>query len=114
MYQELATLGSHVHVSVLCPGMVRTKIADSRRNWPERLGTAPDMPDDQMAQMFEAMLRSLVEGGVEPEAVAEDVSRAVQEERFWILPNAESYGPVIKEVAASAVEGRTPPMLVPA
>lgn len=110
MYQELATLGSHVHVSVLCPGLVRTRIADCTRNWPDRLGSVPPARTDQMSQMFDTMLRSLIEGGMEPADVAQQVFSAVQEERFWVRPNAESLGPLIKEVAASAVEGRTPPM----
>ncbi len=114
MYQELATRGSNVHVSVLCPGMVRTRIADSTRNWPDRLGTVPQARNDEMSQMLDTVLRSLIDGGMEPADVAQQVFNAVQEEWFWVLPNAESFGPAIKEVAASAVEGRTPPMLRPA
>lgn len=114
MYQELATLGSNVHISVLCPGMVRTRIADSTRNWPDRLGSVAQGQNAEMSQMFETMLRSLIEAGMEPADVAQQVFSAVQEERFWVLPNAESFGPAIKEVAASAVEGRTPPMVRPA
>ncbi len=114
MHQELATLGSHVHVSVLCPGMVRTRIGDSARNWLDRLGSMPEKRNDEMSQMAETIMRSLIEGGIEPAEVAQQVFTAVQEERFWVLPNAESLGPVIKEVAASAVEGRTPPIVQPA
>lgn len=89
--------------------MVRTRIADSTRNWPDRLGNVPQARNEQMTQMFQTMLRSLIEGGMEPSEVAQQVFSAVQEERFWVLPNAERYGPGIKEVAASAVEGREPP-----
>jgi hypothetical protein len=32
----------------------------------------------------------------------------------WTLPNVESFTPAIKEIAASAVECRTPPMVQPA
>lgn len=114
MHQELATLGSNVHVSVLCPGMVRTRIADSTRNWLDRLGSVPERRSDEMSQMFDTMLRSLIEGGIEPSEVAQQVFNAVQDNRFWVLPNAESLGPLIKEVSASAVEGRMPPMVQPA
>jgi hypothetical protein len=61
--------------------------------------------------MLETMLRSLIEGGMEPADAAEQVFDAVIEKRFWVLPNAENLGPAIKDVAASAVEGRTPPMI---
>jgi NADP-dependent 3-hydroxy acid dehydrogenase YdfG len=111
MYQELATLGSHVHVSVLCPGVVRTKIADSTRNWPDRLGSLPSARSTEISQALITMLRSLIETGMEPAEVARQVFGAVQEDRFWVLPNAEGFGPAIKEVAASAVEGRNPPMV---
>ena len=41
IYHELELRGSNVHVSVLCPGWIRTNIADAERNWPERLGALP-------------------------------------------------------------------------
>lgn len=112
--QELAMLGSHVHVSVLCPGWVRTRIVDSTRNWLDRLGAEPAIEVNPTSEMFEGLLRSLVDGGMEPSEVARQVFDAVQENRFWVLPNAESFGPAIKETAASAVEGRTPPIVPPA
>jgi NAD(P)-dependent dehydrogenase (short-subunit alcohol dehydrogenase family) len=111
MYQELANLGSHVHVSVLCPGVIRTRIADSTRNWLDHLGTLPEPEKREMSQVLTNMLRSLIEVGMEPSEVADQVFSAVEEDRFWVLPNAESLFPAIKEVAASAVEGRAPPML---
>ena len=114
IHQELAMLGSHVRVSVLCPGWVHTHISDSERNWPARLGSVPEGDSSEMSQMFDTMIRSLVEGGMEPGEVATHVFSAVQEERFWVLPNAEHFGPAIKEVAAGAVEGRTPPIVQPA
>ena len=114
IHQELAMLGSHVRVSVLCPGWVQTHISDSERNWLDRLGSVPEADSSEMSQMFTTMIRSLVAGGMQPAEVATQVFSAVQEERFWVLPNAEHLGPAIKEVAASAVEGRTPPIVQPA
>jgi NAD(P)-dependent dehydrogenase (short-subunit alcohol dehydrogenase family) len=110
IYHELAMRGSHVHVSVLCPGWIRTRIFDAERNWPDRLGAVPAADTNQMAEMMEAMVKQLIETGMEPAMVAEQVLDAVRSGRFWILPNADAYGPAIKDVAASAVEGRNPPM----
>src|ERR1051326_37735 len=101
MQQELAMRGSHVRVSVLCPGWVRTRIAESGRNWPERLGAAPEVASDERSQMFEGLVHSLIEGGMEPSEVARQVYDAVQAERFWVLPNTEQFADVIREVAAS-------------
>jgi len=111
--QELAMLGSHVRISVLCPGWIRTRIAESTRNWPDRLGAVPEVDTSDMSQMAQAMVRARIEGGMEPAEVANHVFEAVRDDRFWVLPNAEGYGPAITEIAASAVEGRTPPIVAP-
>jgi hypothetical protein len=60
--------------------------------------------------MMEAMVRQLVDTGMDPAMVAEQVLDAVRAERFWVLPNADDFGPLIKDVAESAVEGRNPPL----
>jgi NAD(P)-dependent dehydrogenase (short-subunit alcohol dehydrogenase family) len=112
--QELAIMGSPVHVSVLCPGMVRTRIADSSRNWLDRLGSLPSDPTPEMAPRSKVDMRSLIDAGIEPAEVANQVFAAVQEDRFWVLPNTEILRAAIEEVAASAVEGRTPPIIRPA
>ena len=109
VHQELAMLGSQVRVSVLCPGFIRTNIVDADRNWPERLGPRPEPASNQIAQMLDARLRQLVDSGIEPVAVAEQVLDSVRQARFWVLPNAEEFAPLITDVAASAVEGRDPP-----
>ena len=111
LQQELAYLGSPVHVSVLCPGWVRTRIGESPRNWPKRLGPPPAADSSANVQMFEALLRNLIDTGIDPAEVARQVRMAVEQERFWILPNAEQYGDAIKDTAASAVEGRFPPVV---
>jgi len=110
LYNELAMRGSHVQVSVLCPGWIRTRIVDSERNWPDRLGVRPEPDTNPMAQMFEAMMRNFVDTGMDPAIVAEQVLEAVRADRFWVLPNADEFGPAITEIAASAVERRNPPI----
>jgi NADP-dependent 3-hydroxy acid dehydrogenase YdfG len=112
--QELEMLGSHVRVSVLCPGWIRTNVATSERNWPARLGSIPEVHDNETSQMLTTMIRSLVDGGMEPSELASQVFDAVQEDRFWILPNAEHFETAIKEIAMTAIERRTPPTVQPA
>jgi NAD(P)-dependent dehydrogenase (short-subunit alcohol dehydrogenase family) len=110
VHHELAMLGSQVRVSVLCPGWIRTKIVDADRNWPASLGPRPEPGSNQMSQMLDAMTRQFVDTGMEPDMVAVQVLDSVRNGRFWILPNADDLAPVITGVAASAVEGRDPPM----
>ena len=109
--QELEMLGSRVRLSVLCPGWIRTNVATSERNWLGRLGSIPEVDDNEMSQMVSALIRSRVDGGMEPGEVAGHVFEAVQEDRFWILPNTENLEPAIMGIAASAIERRKPPMV---
>jgi NAD(P)-dependent dehydrogenase (short-subunit alcohol dehydrogenase family) len=84
LHHELALSAPHVKVSVLCPGWVNTKIAESARNRPEHLqeGAAPD-PEAA------ALLRGFLEQGMPPEEVAAKVLDAIREEQFWILTHDE-------------------------
>ena len=59
LHHELAMTAPHVKVSVLCPGWVNTKIADSARNRPAHLQEGP-APDDPTAA---ALLRGFIENG---------------------------------------------------
>jgi NAD(P)-dependent dehydrogenase (short-subunit alcohol dehydrogenase family) len=80
LHHELAMAAPHVKVSVLCPGWVNTKIAESGRNRPDRLqdGAAPDADGA-------ALLRTFIEKGMPPDEVAAKVRDAMRAEQFWIL-----------------------------
>jgi len=84
LHHELAMSAPQVKVSVLCPGWVNTKIAESARNRPEHLkdGAAPDAD-------AAALLRGFLEQGMPPDKVAAKVLDAMREERFWILTHDE-------------------------
>jgi NAD(P)-dependent dehydrogenase (short-subunit alcohol dehydrogenase family) len=84
LHHELAMSAPQVKVSVLCPGWVNTKIADSARNRPGHLqeGAAPDAD-------AAALLRGFIEQGMPPDEVAAKVLHAMREERFWILTHDE-------------------------
>ena len=86
LYYELSLTGARTHVSVLCPGWVNTEIATSERNRPARLAM-PEPSAEQAAQgeTMREMLRSMIETGMSPDRVADQVFDAVREERFWIL-----------------------------
>jgi NAD(P)-dependent dehydrogenase (short-subunit alcohol dehydrogenase family) len=84
LHFDLALTGAAVGVSVLCPEWVRTNIADSERNRPAEVAeaVAPEGMDPEVARAF---IRSLVEGGIPPEAAADAVLDAIRTGRFWIL-----------------------------
>jgi NAD(P)-dependent dehydrogenase (short-subunit alcohol dehydrogenase family) len=76
---ELCERGSRVRTSVLCPGGVRTR-------------TLPH-PDTLPADFDEARRALLTErytSAAEPEEIAELVTRAIQQERLYIITHAET------------------------
>ena len=82
LFHELALRAPGVHVSVLCPGFVRTRIAESARNMPEGLRVSGE---DAFAAGAERIAREAVAAGIDPAEVADALAGAVREDRFWIL-----------------------------
>jgi NAD(P)-dependent dehydrogenase (short-subunit alcohol dehydrogenase family) len=87
LYRAMKVVGLGVGVSVLCPGWVRTGIADADRNWPPNLGEAP-APAPTAAVTTPHLRRALDEGAA-PAAVADLVADAVAADRFWIFNDPE-------------------------
>ncbi len=81
LHHELTLMAPHVKVSVLCPGWVNTKIAESARNRPEHLQIPVAEGDGDAA----SLLRGAIEKGMAPDDVAAKVFAAVQNDEFWIL-----------------------------
>lgn len=88
LYLALEQKNSLVRASVLCPGMVRTNIADVERNRPAELRNEiiPLTPEMQAGQAaFEAALNA----GMPPPQVAAVVFDAIRNDRFYILTHPE-------------------------
>jgi NAD(P)-dependent dehydrogenase (short-subunit alcohol dehydrogenase family) len=87
LHHELAVRGAKVRVSVLCPGIVNTRIWESGRNRPGHV--PPPAPlDTASAARWEALLQR-VPAGMPPVQVAEAVFAALREDRFYILTHPE-------------------------
>lgn len=87
LYLNTRMAGLPIGVSVLCPGWVRTRIADAQRNFPASLGE-PAAPIPGTEIVYE-LLKRVIDEGMPPAVVADRVADAVVEERFWILPHPE-------------------------
>jgi NAD(P)-dependent dehydrogenase (short-subunit alcohol dehydrogenase family) len=89
LFHELADRGSNVHVSVICPGFVQTRIGDSHRNMPADVRRALDVPSPADGSDSGAVPSAgdVVGLGVPATAVGDEVFTAVREERFWVLPH---------------------------
>jgi len=87
---ELQQAESSVGVSVLCPGLVNTRILESDRNRPEVLsnpGMAPEPTAEQ--EQIRELARALFADAKSPEAVADLVYDAVLNNQFWIFTDDE-------------------------
>jgi len=87
LYGTAQQIGLPIGVSVLCPGWVRTNIAEADRNWPDRLGEEP--PPGIGADVIRGHFRRAIAEGMPPALVADLVGEAIEAERFWVLPHPE-------------------------
>lgn len=109
LHHTLVIGGSHVGVSVLCPGWVNTAILDSDRNWPEHLGEVPTAEAANAANwaLFRQLAEEAVRSGMPPDEVAGLVFDAVRANRFWILTHPDM-APAALQRMTRAVSGEQP------
>jgi len=85
LYHEMALMAPQVKVSVLCPGWVRTRIAESARNRPSGGGS-----DEAAEANAGLILKTFIDRGMPPEELAPQVLSAIRGEQFWILPHDDA------------------------
>lgn len=91
LHHDLAIAsGGNVGVSVLCPGWVKTRIADSNRNRPPSPDGQPAPAPSARERRIQDRMRGVVAAGIPPEEVAEKVLRAIVENRFWVLTHPKT------------------------
>lgn len=92
LYYELQDLQSPVRVSALCPGLIRSNIERSLRNWPAELGPIPEVEKAGGDPRLRGRVRPLRDpaDGADPLVAGRQVIDAVRADRFWIFPNIES------------------------
>jgi len=73
-----------IGVSVLCPGFVSTNIHNSGRNRQTRFGESRNNPE------LQAIVKDLVESGIDPAIVGERVVHAVRNNEFYIFTHPEA------------------------
>jgi NAD(P)-dependent dehydrogenase (short-subunit alcohol dehydrogenase family) len=87
LHHELAERGAKVKVSVLCPGIVNTRIMESARNRPGHL--PPTEPRGVASGARWEALRRLVPAGMHAAQVAAAVFAALRKDQFYILTHPE-------------------------
>jgi NAD(P)-dependent dehydrogenase (short-subunit alcohol dehydrogenase family) len=99
---DLNRTNPQIKVSLLCPGAVDTRIADSTRNRPDDAG---DMPDHQL--VADALVDLTTSRGRPPAEVAELVLDAIRTERFLIL-TSEHTAAMARDRIDALLEGNLP------
>jgi NAD(P)-dependent dehydrogenase (short-subunit alcohol dehydrogenase family) len=107
-FNELAMFAPDVGISVLCPGWVRTNIAEAQI----AAAQATEGGDAPMASVFGDMLRGFIDSGMDPKDVARQVVDAVRTRRFYILTHAASADMVRRRMEA-IIKGENPPPIGP-
>jgi len=85
LYGQLKQRNAKVGVSVLCPGMVATRIFEGSRNRPPELRNAPDPAHEAAGVEARRALIERLKGAKPPADVAEMVLEAIKSDQFYIL-----------------------------
>jgi NAD(P)-dependent dehydrogenase (short-subunit alcohol dehydrogenase family) len=94
-----------IGVSVLCPGFIRTKIMNSRRNVPQRLAGAIGEPSAEGPQVeIRKMFEERVSTGIDPLYVGELVREGIEQDWPYIFTDNE-FEPLIAERFAAIKQG---------
>jgi NAD(P)-dependent dehydrogenase (short-subunit alcohol dehydrogenase family) len=96
-----------IGVSVLCPGIIRTQIMNSRRNLPERFAGAVEGPpaEGPIADFVKA-LSERISKGVDPLYVGELVREGIENDWPYIFTDTE-HEPIIDNRFAAIKQGST-------
>lgn len=88
LYFSLQQRNSLVKVSVLCPGLVRTDIANTERHRPDELRNEPVTltPEQQAGR---TAFKAALDSSMPPLQVADAVFDAIEREQFYILSHPE-------------------------
>ncbi len=114
LLHELRMKSAPIGVSVVCPELVATRIAEAQRNRPEHLKRA-DGPLPPETRSVEAAIRSATRNGVPPATIAARTLEAILEDRFYVLaPKSDPWRIASDRRARDLLLGRNPSMPGPA
>ena len=105
LYAGLQERGAPIGVTLLCPGLVNTRIYQSERGRPGDLrpagGVAEETPE------LQAIAARLYESAISPDQVAEMVHQAVLDNQLYLL-TTDKFDPAIRERTESILARRNP------
>jgi len=104
LHGEMAMAGGKIGVSVLCPGVVNTRIHLGERNQP---GRDPSIVYDTTSRLGD-LLTGMPGGALEPSAVADQVHAAIVERRLYVITHPEWLEGVSARMTAILEDGQRP------
>jgi NAD(P)-dependent dehydrogenase (short-subunit alcohol dehydrogenase family) len=104
LHFDLQLTGAAIGVSVLCPEWVRTNIAESERNRPDDVAPLEE-PEGIDPDAIRAFMQGLIDSGLDPADVAEQVLDGIRTGRFWILTHPTTLLSAQKRWDAIASDG---------
>jgi len=105
LYAGLRERGAPIGVTLLCPGLVATRIYESERNRPSRhrlqRGAAAESPE------LQAVAGNLIQNALAPQEVAEQTFAAIRDNRLYQLTTT-SFDDAVRERAEAILARRNP------
>lgn len=105
LYAGLRERSAPIGVTVLCPGLVNTRIYESERNRPAELRTAGGPAEE--APELKAIAEHLYSSAISPEEVAELAHRGVLDNQLYVL-TTDSFDAAVRDRFEAILERRNP------
>ena len=96
LYHDLRAAEAPVGVSVLCPGMIATRIVTADRNRPAHLRNPGVEVPPEMVERRKVMQERFLETGMPPAEVAGMVVDAIRSDRFYVLTHPDMIRPQVE------------------
>ena len=110
LWHDLRLAGSRLGVSVLCPGLIATRIVSAGRNRPAHLTDADDLRREVgREQVVAAVEKHFLESGMPPAEVAGMVVEAIRSERFYVLTHPDTILEGVRARFQGILDGTAPP-----
>jgi NAD(P)-dependent dehydrogenase (short-subunit alcohol dehydrogenase family) len=109
LHHELALAEARIKVTVLCPGLVRTRMPDSSRNRPTALQNEPEREAERAVRCAKLQrdLREATEKAISPSDVADRVFDAIRDERFFVFTH-DWVEQALETRTRNVLDGRVP------
>jgi NAD(P)-dependent dehydrogenase (short-subunit alcohol dehydrogenase family) len=95
LHLELADIDSKIKVSVLCPGIVKTRIIESPRNRPPWYVESSDIVSSEALSKLQVLEDAMSgQDSLTSEEVADKTFKAIREERFYVITHRSTFADI--------------------